>query len=95
MNHALVPGGEGEKILGETHLYIFTLFALDSILDLAPGANYDTAKAAMDGHRLSCAVIIPGSRGGNSINDPCLPGKAKCGPVNFCMGSCSQNIGYP
>ena len=41
----------------EKHLYVFTLYALDSALDLAPGAEMDAVQAAMQGHILAQAEL--------------------------------------
>lgn len=38
---------------GSTHTYIFTLYALDALLDLEPGADKQELLAAMEGHILS------------------------------------------
>jgi len=37
---------------GETHRYLFRVFGLDSMLDLAPGSTKDELIAAMKGHAL-------------------------------------------
>jgi Raf kinase inhibitor-like YbhB/YbcL family protein len=42
---------------GSTHRYVFTLYALDQMLDLEPGANEIELLAAMDGHILEQAVL--------------------------------------
>ena len=41
----------------EKHLYVFTLYALDSVLDLQAGATMDEVKAAMEGHILAQAEL--------------------------------------
>jgi Raf kinase inhibitor-like YbhB/YbcL family protein len=38
---------------GVTHRYVFTLYALDTLLDLEPGANKIELAAAIDGHILA------------------------------------------
>jgi len=38
---------------GEKHLYILTLYALDTLLDLPAGAEMDNVKGAMEGHILA------------------------------------------
>jgi Raf kinase inhibitor-like YbhB/YbcL family protein len=40
-----------------THRYVFTLYALDTELDLEPGANEPELLAAMDGHILTQTVL--------------------------------------
>jgi Raf kinase inhibitor-like YbhB/YbcL family protein len=40
-----------------THRYVFTLYALDVVLDLEPGANEIELLAAMDGHILAQTVL--------------------------------------
>lgn len=42
---------------GSTHNYLFTLYALDSILDLEPGATKDELLGTMDGHVLAEASL--------------------------------------
>jgi Raf kinase inhibitor-like YbhB/YbcL family protein len=42
---------------GSTHRYVFTLYALDVVLDLEPGANEIELLAAMDGHILAQTVL--------------------------------------
>jgi Raf kinase inhibitor-like YbhB/YbcL family protein len=42
---------------GETHEYVFTLYALDQALGLAPGATKDEVLAAAEGHVLGEAVL--------------------------------------
>jgi Raf kinase inhibitor-like YbhB/YbcL family protein len=42
---------------GATHRYVFTLYALDVMLDLEPGANEIELLAAMDGHILAQTVL--------------------------------------
>ena len=41
----------------EKHLYIFTLYALETVLDLQAGATMDEVKAAMEGHILAQAEL--------------------------------------
>ena len=41
-----------------THRYYFKLYALDTVLDLKPGANKDAVEAAMKNHILSQAVLM-------------------------------------
>jgi hypothetical protein len=41
---------------GQTHKYIFTIYALDTLLDLEAGANKETLLAAMEGHILAEAT---------------------------------------
>lgn len=41
-----------------THRYFFKLYALDTVLDLKPGAKKDAVEAAMKGHILSQAVLM-------------------------------------
>jgi len=41
----------------EKHLYVFTLYALDTVLDLPPGAEMDNVKVAMEGHILAQAEL--------------------------------------
>ncbi len=41
----------------ERHLYIFTLYALDTVLDLSPGVDYYTLMGAMEGHILAQAEL--------------------------------------
>lgn len=43
---------------GETHRYIFRLYALDNILDLPSGVNKDRFLTAISGHVLDQAEII-------------------------------------
>lgn len=50
-NGACPPGGQ-------THRYFFRLYALDSKLDLPPGANRAALEAAMQGHILSQAEYM-------------------------------------
>jgi len=40
---------------GGTHRYVFTIYALDAVLKLAPEANHEQLSAAMDGHILDTA----------------------------------------
>ncbi len=39
--------------VGEQHLYIFTLYALDTVLDLEPGARLETVMTTLNEHILS------------------------------------------
>lgn len=41
-----------------THRYIFTLYALDAVLELAPEATREALEAAMDGHILATASTM-------------------------------------
>lgn len=41
----------------EKHCYIFTLYALDTVLDLEPGADHETLIRAMKGHILARAEL--------------------------------------
>lgn len=41
----------------EEHCYIFTLYALDTVLDLESGAHYETLMRAMKGHILARAEL--------------------------------------
>jgi Raf kinase inhibitor-like YbhB/YbcL family protein len=41
-----------------THRYVFTLYALDTVLSLAPGATKAAVEAAMQGHILAQAQLI-------------------------------------
>lgn len=43
--------------VGEKHLYIFTIYALDTMLDLEAGAQYLDVVAAMEGHILAQAEL--------------------------------------
>lgn len=43
---------------GNPHRYFFLLHALDTTLDLAPGASRDQVKKAMKGHVLGSATLI-------------------------------------
>ncbi|MEZ4590067.1 MAG: YbhB/YbcL family Raf kinase inhibitor-like protein [Chloroflexota bacterium] len=43
---------------GQTHNYVFTLYALDISLDIEAGANKTTLQEAMDGHILGTAQLI-------------------------------------
>lgn len=43
---------------GSPHRYIFTLYALDHILDLEAGASYDLLNKAMAGHVFGQAQLI-------------------------------------
>lgn len=38
---------------GETHTYVVTVYALDTVLGLEPGASRDDVEAAMEGHVLA------------------------------------------
>lgn len=42
---------------GETHGYVFTLYALDAETGLDPGASLDDLQAAIDGHVLGVATL--------------------------------------
>jgi len=42
---------------GECHQFVFQLFALDTPLDVAPGATRETVLAAMDGHVVGVALL--------------------------------------
>lgn len=50
--HACPPASTG------THRYIFTLYALDTPLDLAESVTADALKKAMEGHIVSTAELI-------------------------------------
>ena len=41
-----------------THGYVFTLYALDTMLDLPTNATYNEIQSAMDGHVISQAQLI-------------------------------------
>lgn len=41
-----------------THQYFFKLYALDAVLDLAPGATAKQLKRAIEGHTLARAVLM-------------------------------------
>jgi len=41
-----------------THRYIFTLYALDALLGLPPGADKATVLSALDGHVLADATLM-------------------------------------
>jgi len=43
---------------GETHRYVFKLFALDSRLELKPGVDKQTLEKAMQGHTLAQAELV-------------------------------------
>lgn len=43
--------------VGEKHLYLFTLYALDTTLNLPPGADHSAVMAAIAGHILSQAEL--------------------------------------
>ena len=43
---------------GQTHQYVFTLYALDTILKLEPGVTKDQFRNAMEGHVLGETTII-------------------------------------
>lgn len=43
---------------GETHRYVFHLYALDEPLDLEDGATRDELEEAMDGHILDEAILV-------------------------------------
>ncbi|MEW5988653.1 MAG: YbhB/YbcL family Raf kinase inhibitor-like protein, partial [Chloroflexota bacterium] len=42
---------------GEEHLYLFTLYALDTTLALPPAADYEAVVAALEGHILTQAEL--------------------------------------
>ena len=42
---------------GAPHRYVFTLYALDTVLELQPGATKEQLLQAMDGHVLGTAVL--------------------------------------
>ncbi len=63
-----VPGVEGTNDYGEVgyggpnppdreHTYVFTLYALDTTLDLEPGATTDDLEQAMQGHILASTEL--------------------------------------
>ena len=41
-----------------THRYVFTLYALDTVLNLKPGASEPQVLAAMKGHTIETAVLM-------------------------------------
>lgn len=43
---------------GKPHRYFFRLYALDTLLDLAPGANREELEAAMAGHVLAQGQLM-------------------------------------
>jgi hypothetical protein len=43
---------------GGTHRYVFTVYALDTRLGLAPGADKSTVLAALEGHVLAKATLM-------------------------------------
>lgn len=43
---------------GGTHRYVFKLYALDTVLDLSPGATKNQVLEALDGHILAGAELI-------------------------------------
>jgi hypothetical protein len=43
---------------GAPHRYVFTLYALDTKLDLEPGATKDRVLAAMEGHVLTRGQLV-------------------------------------
>jgi Raf kinase inhibitor-like YbhB/YbcL family protein len=43
---------------GKPHRYVFTLYAVDTMLDLAPGATKDAVSAAMKGHVLAEGKLV-------------------------------------
>ncbi len=55
--HASVPGG-GSNPEQEIEKYNFEIYALDTMLDLAPGATRDQLLEAMDGHILGAGELI-------------------------------------
>ena len=44
--------------VGTTHRYVFTLYALDALLDLPPGADRATLERAMEGHILATGELV-------------------------------------
>ncbi|WP_428028380.1 YbhB/YbcL family Raf kinase inhibitor-like protein [Altererythrobacter sp.] len=44
--------------IGETHTFVFQLFALDLPLTLMPGASRDELLAALDGHVIASALLV-------------------------------------
>lgn len=42
---------------GEHHEYIFTVYALDTILDLPPGVDSGPVYSAMEGHIIASVVL--------------------------------------
>src|SRR5690606_4562042 len=42
---------------GEKHEFVFQLFALDTSLEVAPGATRDTLLSAMEGHVIGVALL--------------------------------------
>jgi Raf kinase inhibitor-like YbhB/YbcL family protein len=46
-----------EPPLGQTHRYVFRLFALDTSLDLEPGITWTQLQHAMAGHQLATAQL--------------------------------------
>ncbi len=42
---------------GQTHRYIFALYALDTRLDLPPGGDAETVKGAMEGHIIATTQL--------------------------------------
>jgi Raf kinase inhibitor-like YbhB/YbcL family protein len=57
-NSAGTPGYQGPCPPSGTHRYVFTLYALDSMLSLSGSANKLGLTLAMDGHILSTAELI-------------------------------------
>lgn len=58
------PTGHG------AHDYVFQLFALDTMIDLKPGAGRGALMKAMEGHVLSLAILTATyERGGTDIDD--------------------------
>ncbi len=43
---------------GQTHRYVFTLYAVDTMLDLDAGATKDQIEAALEGHILAETELI-------------------------------------
>jgi Raf kinase inhibitor-like YbhB/YbcL family protein len=41
-----------------THRYVLTLYALDTVLNLKPGASQSQLEAAMKGHVIETAVLM-------------------------------------
>ena len=57
---ALLPAGATQgraRSGGETHDYVFTLYALDEATGLDGGATVDDLRAVMEGHVLDEAVL--------------------------------------
>jgi len=43
---------------GDTHSYDFTLYAIDGLLDLGPGASKEELLVAMEGRMLAVATLV-------------------------------------